>query len=71
MAVFLYRALELSDATEDVFDDDEYSPYEGEINAVAAAGITVGCAEGRFCPNDPVSRGQMASFLARAFVGSE
>ncbi len=71
MAVFLYRALQLPDSTEDVFGDDEYSPYEGEINAVAAAGITVGCAEGKFCPNDPVSRGQMASFLVRAFLISE
>ncbi len=69
MAVFLYRALALPDADDDVFSDDEQSPYEREINALAAAGITVGCADGSFCPDEPVSRGQMASFLARAFLG--
>jgi hypothetical protein len=34
---------------------------------VAAAGITQGCAFDRYCPNDPVTREQMASFLVRAF----
>jgi len=33
---------------------------------VAAAGITSGCAPNKYCPDDPVSRGQMASFLVRA-----
>lgn len=30
------------------------------------AGITKGCATGRYCPTDPVTRGQMASFLRRS-----
>ena len=29
-------------------------------------GITVGCSAERYCPNDPVTRGQMATFLVRA-----
>ena len=33
--------------------------------AIAAAGITEGCAPDRSCPSDPVTRGQMATFLFR------
>ena len=51
------------------FVDDNGSPYEPDIEALAAAGITKGCnppANDRFCPDDPVTRGQMAAFLVRA-----
>lgn len=43
-------------------------PFVGDIAWLAASGITTGCSTDleRFCPNDPVTRGQMASFLARA-----
>ena len=34
--------------------------------ASPAAGITTGCSPGQFCPTGPVTREQMASFLARA-----
>ncbi len=36
------------------------------IEALAASGITVGCTPGTFCPEDPVTRAQMAVFLAKA-----
>ncbi|HDH03017.1 MAG TPA: hypothetical protein ENH15_02070 [Actinobacteria bacterium] len=51
------------------FSDDDGNVHEGMIEAIAAAGITSGCSASDatlFCPNDFVSRGQMASFLARA-----
>jgi chitodextrinase len=69
MAAFLVRALDLgrSDAVD--FVDDEGSVFEADIQSLAAAGITRGCnppANDRFCPNDPVTRGQMAAFLVRA-----
>lgn len=51
------------------FLDDDLSVHQGAIEAIAAAGITLGCnpsANTRFCPEDPVSRGQMAAFLVRA-----
>jgi hypothetical protein len=35
---------------------------------VAAAGITAGCGDRRFCPNRLISRGEMAAFLQRAFA---
>jgi hypothetical protein len=36
------------------------------IEAFANAGVTGGCGNGNFCPNDPVSRGQMAVFIETA-----
>jgi hypothetical protein len=36
------------------------------IEALAASGITAGCGGGNFCPDTPVTRGQMAVFLAKA-----
>ena len=67
MATFLARALELDPTEVDAFTDDDGTPHEDAINRVAAEGITTGCAATRFCPTGTVTRGQMASFLARAF----
>lgn len=36
------------------------------VEALAAAGITGGCGGGNFCPDSPLTRGQMAVFLATA-----
>ena len=36
------------------------------IEALAASGITGGCGAGSYCPDNPVTRGQMAVFLAKA-----
>ncbi len=66
MAAFLDRALSLPATATDFFTDDDASPFEASINRLAAAGIAAGCAAGRFCPDAPVARDQMASFLARA-----
>ena len=32
--------------------------------------ITIGCSANRFCPDDTLTRGQMAAFLIRARLGS-
>ena len=66
MASFLARALALPAASTDYFWDDAGNIHEGNINAVAQAGITLGCGGGAYCPNSPVTRDEMASFLARA-----
>ena len=69
MAAFLVRAFNLPPTAVDYFDDDNGSTFEDDINRLAAAGITQGCnppANTKFCPNDLVTRGQMASFLVRA-----
>jgi len=66
MASFLARALDLPPSATDYFADDAGSGHEADINRVAAAGITLGCDEARYCPTTVVTRDQMASFLARA-----
>ena len=66
MATFLMRALELPESETDFFDDDEASTHELAINAIAAAGVTMGCGDGSFCADDAVTRAQMATFLSRA-----
>ena len=66
MAVYMARALELPDTTVDYFDDDDGSPFEADINRMAAAGITRGCGQRQFCPRQVVDRGQMAAFMSRA-----
>lgn len=42
------------------------SPQFQFVEALFAAGITAGCGNGNYCPNNPVTRGQMAVFLAKA-----
>ncbi len=65
MASFLARGLQLPAVSTDYFSDDAASAHQADINRLAASGITGGCAAGRFCPTDIVTREQMASFLAR------
>lgn len=51
------------------FTDDDASFFEPYIEKVATSGITLGCTSGpdpKFCPDDVVTRGQMAAFLTRA-----
>ena len=48
------------------FSDIAASPFRDDIMWLADSGITGGCGGGRFCPDDAVTRSQMASFLVRA-----
>lgn len=48
------------------FTDDDGNPFESDIQWLFENGIASGCAANHFCPNDPVTRGQMAAFLRRA-----
>lgn len=74
MAAFLNRAFVEMPGDGDTFTDDDNSIFEGDIEAIAAAGITQGCnppANDNYCPADNVTRAQMATFLARALgIGS-
>ena len=52
-----------------VFVDDDGNVHETNIEAIARAGITVGCnppTNSRYCPSSAVTRSQMAAFLRRA-----
>ncbi len=66
MASFLDRALDLPDGPPRFADVDPDGVHTQGIWAIAAANITNGCSPQRYCPRDPVTRGQMASFLVRA-----
>jgi hypothetical protein len=70
MAAFLDRAFDLPDpVTPDLFIDDDQSPFETQIDRLATAGITRGCnppTNHLYCPNQYVTRAQMAAFLHRA-----
>ena len=70
MAAFLVRALNLTESGAATFDDDDSSIFEADIEKLARVGITKGCnppSNTNFCPDDPVLRDQMATFLARAY----
>lgn len=41
-------------------------PYFRHIEALADSRITAGCGNGQFCPDRPLTRGEMAVFLAEA-----
>jgi outer membrane protein assembly factor BamB len=66
MASFLARGLSLPPRSHQFSDVSTRNTHSGAIGALAHAGITAGCAPDRFCPNDPVTRAQMATFLQRA-----
>lgn len=72
MAVFLLRAKYgsgyLPPAPIGIFTDVPLGSFaDAYIEQLAAEGITGGCGDGNYCPNDPVSRAQMAVFLVRTF----
>ena len=71
MAVFLIRATRGASAVpapSGVFGDVAPSHWAAAwIEELVALGITVGCGEGHYCPEAPVTRAQMAIFLIRAF----
>ena len=56
-----------ADAT-DAFPDDEGSLHEADINALAEAEILLGLPDGTFNPDGDVTRAQVASMVARAYL---
>ncbi len=77
MAVFLERGINGSTyvpppATGNVFDDVGAADFAAAfIEQLFADGITGGCGGGNYCPNDNVTRAQMAVFLLRAKYGAD
>jgi hypothetical protein len=69
MAAMLARAFGYPTSGQDRFTDDDGHIFETAIEKIAGAGITVGCnppANTRYCPNQRITRDQMATFLTRA-----
>jgi hypothetical protein len=75
MSIFLLRAKEgaayLPPAcTTPLFNDVPCtSPYARWINELVRRGVTTGCGAGNFCPDDIVTREQMAVFLLLVLQG--
>ena len=71
MAAFIVRACDLTDdGGGNRFTDDDDSIFEADIDKLAAAGVTRGCnppANTEFCPDDLITRAQMAAMLVRAY----
>ena len=69
ITAFLVRALDLSDAGPgDFYVDDDDSVFEDDIDKLAHAGIAFSCNppdDTMYCPEAPIPRDEMASFLAR------
>lgn len=66
MAILLARAVGASSADGDHFKDDDGHVAEGAIEALIAQGVPMGCELDRFCPNRPITRGEMAALITRA-----
>ena len=60
------RQISPAPAVETFADVQFGEPFHREVEALVASGITAGCGGGNYCPEDPVTRGQMAAFLSRA-----
>ena len=75
MASFMARLVEASgralpNPTQDHFADDNGSPHEESINRLAEAGVVGGTGPGTYAPDASVSRGQLATFLVRAWAAA-
>ena len=74
VAVWLVRVADGRDpepVSSSRFDDvDAGHWWAAHVERLAELGITAGCASepAEYCPDDPVTRAQMATFLRRAFV---
>ena len=70
MATFLVRALEPARCLQPPeFSDVTIDSVHAEtIATLARTGITTGFSDGTFRPDQPVTRGQMATFLTRSFL---
>jgi Pyruvate/2-oxoacid:ferredoxin oxidoreductase delta subunit len=69
MATFLARAIGLSSEPDNPFTDISGHTHEWNIHRVAAAGISIVCnsAGDLFCPEEQITRAQIATFLSCAF----
>ncbi len=64
--VYYHLQVSPAPATATFLDVPTDNPYFQFVEALAASGITAGCGGGNFCPDRPVTRGQVAVFLAKA-----
>jgi hypothetical protein len=65
-AEWLDALVNLEEADRDYFVDDSGSTYEDAVNRLAAAGITNGCTQDKFCGGELITRAEIAAMLACA-----
>ncbi len=66
-ASLLVKALDLEPIEGERFRDSASSVHGTSIETLSDAGLISGCEEGKFCPSEQVTRGQLASMIFRAF----
>ena len=66
VAVFYQLQMSPAPSTPTFSDVPRNHPFFRAIEALAASGITGGCGGGNFCPNQAVTRGELAKFLSNA-----
>lgn len=67
LATFFTNALDLPEGDPSQFSDIAGNTHEAAIGSLASSGITSGYPDGTFRPNNPTTRGQLATFLAAGF----
>jgi hypothetical protein len=67
-AIRVYYTLQVSPApgTASFGDVPTSHPFFRFVEALVSSGITAGCGGGNYCPDAPLTRGQMAVFLSKA-----
>ena len=66
VTIWWHREVRPASGTATFNDVPTNHPQFQFIEALADSGITVGCGGGNFCPDSPLTRGQMAVFLSKA-----
>jgi hypothetical protein len=61
-----HRSVSAAPLTATFNDVPTSHPFFQFVEALFASGITAGCGGGNYCVDDPITRGQMAVFLAKA-----
>jgi hypothetical protein len=76
MAIFILRGIYGSTyipsaATGTVFSDVQLGSFaDAWIEQLALEGVTAGCGDGNYCPDQTITRAEMAIFLLRGKYGS-
>lgn len=65
VAIIILIAPAIALASHQFGDVPTSASYHDEVESLVNAGITSGCGGGNYCPNQAVTRGQMAQFMTR------
>lgn len=66
-AIVLIALPAIAVASDTFADVPNSNIFHNQINAIKDAGITAGCGGPNYCPNQAVTRGQMAGFMHRGY----